>query len=299
MKSKNISHASWSRAALYKMAGFVPPSVVRRVALARARHPWLKSSLSWLPGILHNQEGTIRHGAAKGLRFNSGKSNVGFLLGSAEPNLQSIFQLLVNPGTVVYDIGANVGFFTILAASLTGPAGQVVAFEPLQENFNLLEHNAQINNFTNVSVRDFAIAERDGTAVFLISANSTFGVLADASSKAESQIGKTQVEVRRLDSLVQRDAFPIPHIVKIDVEGAEAAVLDGAVETIQKARPILIIELHGTNALISKKLKAMDYFPVVPGGTAAITEAHWNSQVVAFPASCPELTHLQNSKWGA
>ncbi len=299
MEAARTTRSNWFRAAFYKMAGFVPPSLVRGLSRARATYPWVKRCLAWLPDILRSQEGIIRHGEAKGLRFNSGQSNVGFLLGSADPRLQSIFKLLVNPGAVVYDIGANVGFFTVLAAKLTGPAGRVLAFEPLKENSNVLEHNVQLNNFTHVTVRDFAVADRDGTAEFLLSGNATFGGLANSTERVENQVGKTDVRVSRLDSVVHHDSLPLPRIIKIDVEGGEAAVLDGAAETIQKARPILIIELHGTNAVISGKLKALGYFPVVPGGTAAITEAHWNAQVVAFPAPCPELTELQNSRWGS
>src|SRR5205807_5372786 len=138
--------------------------------------------------------------------------------------------------------------------------------EPIEENFNLLQHNARLNGFTNVTVNNFALADRDGAAEFLLSKDATFGGLADSAGKIENPAGKTEVRVFRLDSIVQHDSLPLPRIVKIDVEGAEVAVLDGAAETIQKARPILIIELHGTNATISERLNALGYFPVAAGG---------------------------------
>ncbi|HLY99237.1 MAG TPA: FkbM family methyltransferase [Candidatus Angelobacter sp.] len=276
----------------------MPVPVIRMVSSTGARFPWLKRRMNWYRDSLRNQEGTIQRGVGKGLRFNAGPSNVGFLLGSADRDVQSAMQTVARSGQVVYDIGANVGFFTVIAARLVGPSGRVVSFEPLEANFLLLRHNAQLNGFTHVVANNFALADRDGTAEFLLSKDPTFGGLASSAKEVDNQAGKTEVRVFRLDSVVQRDSLPLPGIMKIDVEGAEAAVLDGAAETIRKARPILIIELHGTNAAISGRLKALGYFPVVPGGTDGVTEAHWNAQVVAFPAPCPELTELQNSRWG-
>jgi FkbM family methyltransferase len=298
MEATQTTRAHWFRSACYKLAGGVPIPVIQLVSRTGARFPWLKRRLNWYRDTLRNQNGIILHGAGKGLRFNAGPSNVGFLLGSVDMDVQRALQTVVRSGHVVYDVGANVGFFTVIAARLVGPSGKIVAFEPLEENFNLLRRNAQLNGFLNVIASDCALADRDGSAEFLLSKDATFGGLANWAKKIENQVGETQVKIFRLDSVVQRDRLPLPKLVKIDVEGAEAAVLDGAVDTIQKARPILIIELHGTNAVISKKLKAMDYFPVVPGGTKAIPEAHWNAQVVAFPAPCPELTYLRSSKWG-
>lgn len=271
------------------MAGLVPPSLVRSVARAGARYPWLKRRFNWYRDILRHQDGFIQHGAAKGLRFNAGSSNVGFLLGSAEPESQNALTLLVRPNAIVYDIGANVGFLTLIAARLAGSSGRIFAFEPLKENFGLLEHNLRINEFTNVAARNIALAAHDGTEDFVMSANATFGGLSTAAVKVEDEVGRIKVEVRRLDSLVEQESLPLPNVIKIDVEGAEEQVLEGALQTIARSRPVLLIELHGTNAAISEKLAAMKYFPAVVSGDQSITQAHWNAQVAAFPAPCPEM----------
>jgi FkbM family methyltransferase len=286
---------TWFRSACYKLAGVVPVPIIQWVSRTGARFPWLKRRLNWYRDTLRNQDGIIQHGAGKGLRFNAGPSNVGFLLGSADLDVQNALQTVVHTNDVVYDIGANVGFFTAIAARLVGPIGNVVAFEPLKENFNLLRHNAHLNGFTNVTANNFALADRDGTAEFLLSKDATFGGLADSAGKIENQAGKTEVKVFRLDSVVQRGSLPLPRIVKIDVEGAEAAVLDGAAETIQKARPILIIELHGTNAAIAERLNTLGYFPAVAGGKS-IFGSHWNAQVIAFPEPCPEMEQIQRGE---
>ncbi len=282
---------NWFRSAYYKFAGVVPVPIIQWVSRTGARFPWLKRRLNWYRDALRNQDGIIQHGAGKGLRLNAGPSNVGFLLGSADLDVQSALQTVVRPNDVVFDIGANVGFFTAIAARLVGPMGKVVAFEPLEENFNLLLHNARLNGFMNVAANKFALADYDGAAEFLLSKDATFGGLATSAGKIENQSGKIEVKVFRLDRVVQHDSLPLPGVIKIDVEGAEAAVLDGAAETIRRARPILIIELHGTSTAISEKLRAMHYFAAVVGGKS-ITEAHWNAQVVAFPEPCPEMEQI-------
>jgi FkbM family methyltransferase len=274
------------------MAGLLPPSLVRSVSRVGARYPWIKRRLNWYRDMLRHQDGIIQHGAAKGLRFNTGSSNIGFLLGSAELESQNALALLVRPGAVVYDIGANVGFLTLIAARLAGSNGRIFAFEPLQENFGLLEHNLQINGLANVISRNIALAAHDGTEDFVVSANATFGGLATAAVKVENQVGRIEVQVRRLDSLVEQESLPLPNLIKIDVEGAEERVLEGAMQTIAKAKPVLLIELHGTNTTISEKLTKLGYFPAVAGGAKSIKEAHWNAQVVAFPGPCPEMEQI-------
>jgi len=207
--------------------------------------------------------------------------------------------MLIRSGTVVYDIGANVGFITVISARLTGPSGRVFAFEPLAENIRCLEHNIQLNGFDYVDVTECALADRDGTALFLVSQSPTWGELASVSGRVQDEIGRRQVTVCRLDSIVQQKSFPLPNLIKIDVEGAEAMVLDGALHTIQKARPILLIELHGTNAVIAEKLNTLGYVSTVIGGARSIVESHWNSHIVAFPAPCMELDRIQNGALAA
>jgi len=285
--------APWLRSALYSIARVLPVSLVKSVSRSQWRHVWLKPWLERCADVLRNRDGIIQHGVAKGLRFNTGNSDIGFLLGTAEPEVQKVLQMIVRPRSVIYDIGANVGFLSLVAAQIAGPAGCVCAFEPLPDNFRQLERNAQINGFKRVKAKNVAISDCDGLAPFLVSRSPTWGKLASVPGEASDQIGKTEVATFRLDSIVTIDQLPLPHVIKIDVEGAEAQVLDGAIETIRRARPILIIELHGTNAVVAEKLSALGYSATVIGSLKPIVESHWNSQVVAFPSPCPELERIQ------
>ncbi len=82
---------------------------------------------SWVKG----QDAVILRGAGQGLRFNVAGSHSAFILGNHEPEVQELLESVLRPGMTYYDVGANVGFFAIIAARLVGPSGHVVCFEPL------------------------------------------------------------------------------------------------------------------------------------------------------------------------
>lgn len=283
---------------LTKIAGAVPVPVIKAISRAQWRHPLLKRGFDWCAGLIRQRDGVIQRGIGKGLAFNTGSGNSGYMLGTSEPAVQQVFQRLVRSGMVVYDVGANAGFYTVASARLTGASGRVLAFEPVVQNFMQLQHNMRLNGFAHVKAWNIALADNDGTALFNSSPNPGWGRLASVSGQPASAGESITVTVARLDTIVERDALPLPDVIKIDVEGAEAAVLDGAAGVIRRARPVLLIELHGTNAAISERLAANNYFPVVLGSSRPITESPWDAYVVAFPDSRAELSQIQDLDLG-
>lgn len=138
-----------------------------------------------------------------------------------EPETTAAFERLLRPGMVVADIGANVGYTAGLAASLVGPQGHVHAFEPAPATRRLLEQNMKANGFGNVTVHPFIAGDADRPRTFHLSQSSlTNSVSRDAWAPSVSSI---ELEERRLDGLL---SGPID-FAKIDVEGAEVAVLQG------------------------------------------------------------------------
>jgi FkbM family methyltransferase len=190
-----------------------------------------------------------------------------------------------------YDVGANVGFHSVIAARLIGPArGTVVCFEPLEENAAQIEHNRKLNGFDRLIVRREALGNTDGKGRFLLSTRPTWGVLASAGREPSNYAGHDmQVRVRRLDSVVREDHLPVPDVMKIDVEGAEAAVLEGGLHTLRVHRPVLLIELHGTNTMVAELLRAANYQGSVLGTTASISDSPWNAYVFAIPVERTEF----------
>lgn len=144
---------------------------------------------------------------------------------------------MITSGTVVYDIGAHSGFYTLLASVLVGNRGKVVSFEPLPDNLKYLKRHLEINNISNTEVIAAAVCDRNGTAYFETHNSSFQGHLGSK--------GTLQVKTVGLDELITQEQLPIPNCLKIDVEGAEVQVLEGARQTLSKFHPTIFLATHG------------------------------------------------------
>ena len=157
-----------------------------------------------------------------------------FFLGRYEPEQTALFQQHVRPGDVVYDIGAHFGYYTLLASRQVGSRGSVICFEPSPSNLHKLRRHIEANTLTNVRIVELAVSDREGTAHFETRTGSGVGHL--------SETGPLEVRTTRLDSLAAE--LPAPNVMKIDVEGAEVAVLHGAADTLRRSRPKLFLSVH-------------------------------------------------------
>jgi FkbM family methyltransferase len=276
---------------LVSLLGHLPNNWLIAARRTSYRHPTSMRLFEFLAKPMRRQNGMIQHGIGRGLRFNPGGANAGYLLGTSEPHIQEALRLILHPGKSFYDIGANVGFLTVLAAKLVGPIGHVVAFEPLPANAMQIEHNLKLNGFYHVRVRREALGNQTGEAAFRVSAKLTMGRLAYIGS-ADLETAVIQVPIRSLDRLYTSGELPSPDVLKIDVEGAEIDVLRGSVETLRAARPLLLIELHGTNAGVATFLSELAYRVQVLGSKASVLESPWYAQVFAWPSENTEATDL-------
>lgn len=179
----------------------------------------------------------VLQGPLRGARWIVGSSTHGCWVGCYEFTKQRLFARTLRSGQVVYDVGANVGFYTLLASVLVGPTGRVVAFEPLPRNVTYLRTHVELNHCTNTVVVTAAAWGTTGKAQFDESA--------DRSTAHLSSDGALLVETVTLDDVVfARHEHP-PHVMKIDVEGAELAVLHGGRRTIELYKPVIFLALHG------------------------------------------------------
>lgn len=195
----------------------------------------------------------IAQGQLKGKKWIVGSFNHGCWLGSYEFEKQQVIVGLVKPGTVFFDIGAHVGFYTLLASSLVADGGRVIAFEPLPKNLNYLERHCDLNGLKNVTVIKGAVSNRAGKAQFREDECSSMGHL--------SERGELEVDLVSLDDLFSRNLIPLPNYVKIDVEGAEANVLNGARQLLAASHPIIFLATHGreVHTLCLEILESMGY----------------------------------------
>jgi len=264
-----------------QLARFLPDQMVDAVLRTRLRNHALRPVFDWCARRMKHQDGVIQRGVGAGLRFNPGNSVVSYLLGTAEEPLQRILQLWLRPGMTVYDVGANVGFLTVIAAALVGDQGRVYAFEPVPELADEAEHNATLNYFRQVTVCRSALSHSDGQAVFQLSDDVTQGKLVTNTERPNAR--QLVVQTQKLDSVVQKDRLSQPDLIKIDVEGAEADVLDGGAQTLREIRPNLLIELHSTNNQVAERLEAFGYVGRVLGSHSSVRKAPAHATVAAVP----------------
>lgn len=165
--------------------------------------------------------------------------------GTFEKNEIHFVQNTVKPGQVVLDIGANVGFFAIHMASLVGASGKVVAFEPVDQNAELLELSIQENGFTDiVTLERCAVGQTSGSTQLVFSTNTLNS--GGAYITNEHVLLPAHHEVKPINVVALNDYSLIRpvHFIKIDVEGAEPMVLQGATAILKEDRPVILSELH-------------------------------------------------------
>lgn len=187
--------------------------------------------------------GLIEVGPAKGLWLElNPRTGRNYLRGETESEVQRILEARLHSGMVFYDLGANIGLFTLLAARLVGASGKVFSFEPDPEVALRLRRNIERNGFQNITLVETGVWSASGQINF---------VTADPSSP-DRGIGKfvageggssgKPIECVSLDDFMS--SAPAPDWIKCDVEGAEVEVFHGAEKLLGSHRPWIICEMH-------------------------------------------------------
>ena len=179
-----------------------------------------------------------------------------------DPGLVDLVRRYVRPGDVVWDVGANVGLFALAAAHRVGPTGQVVAFEPDLDMVRLVERSMRLapNRALRLAVCPVAVSDRCGTATLLIGSG---GRAANHLEGASGRGTLGDVRQRRLVPTLPLDGLldhSRPAFVKVDVEGAEMLVFQGASRLLREVRPVLYAEVGwGQSDVVTTLLRAAGY----------------------------------------
>jgi FkbM family methyltransferase len=180
----------------------------------------------------------ILKGRLRGAKWIVGSSgNNGCWLGSYEYEQRLAFEKLIGVGSVVFDVGAHVGFYTLLSSRLVGPLGEVIAFEPLPRNLHYLREHLRLNRVENVRIIERALSDAEGEASFTEGENSFNARI--------SEEGKIKVKTAALDHLMESEGLPVPDFIKMDIEGAETMALRGARRTLEAHHPTIFLTTHG------------------------------------------------------
>lgn len=177
-----------------------------------------------------------------------------------------LIELLLDAGEVFWDIGANIGYFSLVAAAALKNSGQVVAFEPGKKAYERLRENVSLNPFNNILTYQVAVTDTEGEAVLYLTddfADSSANLYHAGTAQTRQEVCPTV----SLDKFQPDQGLPSPNFLKIDVEGAELAVLRGAARIIAHGLPLFLMEMEEKNlaaagtsrAEIQKLLAASGY----------------------------------------
>jgi len=204
----------------------------------------------------------ILRGPLRGLKFHVAPSmGLSYVLG-IDSMCWGFLTNKVRKGSVVFDIGANRGQMGLFFSNAVSSKGAVYCFEPMTPLVNEINRNISLNSIKNINVYPYAISSADGKAEFLFSeAHSTQGKLNDVEElyKTDNTVA-VQVQTKTLDSFI-RETNIVPKMLKIDVEGAAALVLEGASSLLDRYHPDIYLELHGPEEqqAIGEHLISRDY----------------------------------------
>ena len=175
-----------------------------------------------------------------------------FLYGNFESDVIKTIVNVVKPGNIVYDVGAHVGYHTLLFSRLVGLKGHCIAFEPSDKVFQRLGSNIQRNRRrlqARVDTMDVALYSETGHKEFFTGGSTSTGRL--VRFPKEGARGRIiTVPVTTIDRLVANGA-PLPDIIKIDVEYTEDHVIRGALDTIGGHQVIILCEIHAKDTGIN------------------------------------------------
>ena len=181
----------------------------------------------------------IMSGPTRGFKWVVGASIHGCWLGIYESAKQKRFAAAVNRNDVVYDLGAQAGFYSLLASRLVGPQGMVYSFEPLPRNVHFLKEHVALNEVTTIKIFEFAVSSTDGTGLFEDGPNPLQGGL--------SERGAREVRVASLDALFAEGQLRPPNVVKIDIEGGGLQACIGAKKLFATHKPCVFLAIDAVS----------------------------------------------------
>jgi FkbM family methyltransferase len=230
----------------------VPLSLRQKVIGDGYRPSWVSTTIHSMLNHLSSEKYPVIPcgGALKGYRMRVEWARYRcFAYGSWEPELIQLVSKTVKPGFTIVDVGAHIGYYSLLFSRLVGPTGRVIAFEPVPKNFEFLNENVKLNHCTNIEPENRAVLDRSQqirievpdddplpVGVSFANPDNKGDVIVTAVSLDEFALGRT----KRVDFL------------KVDAEGAEDKVLDGARGLIERDHPLIMMEVHHFDGCLEK-----------------------------------------------
>ncbi len=208
------------------------------------------------------------------------------LLGKYEQATVALFKKIIKPGMIVFDIGAHIGYFTVLFSGLAGAEGKVYAFEPDNNNFILLKKNTK--KYSNVQTFQQAIADKIGSLNFYEITGSTMCHTIIPTDNAD----KIAVSATTIDHFIEEQKIKVVNIIKIDIEGGEPLAFKGMARLFREAKDLSILMEYNPSALQSGNFDSFEFLK-------SLTENGFNIFQILNKGELKPLTlsHIQDLKF--
>lgn len=217
------------------------------------------------------------------------QSEKDYWLGNYEPELQLAVRRFVRPGVVVYDVGANIGYVSMLFARAVGKSGKVYAFEALPANLERLRSNIKLNSdLAQIIPVEGAVSNSLEAVDFMVHASGSMGKAAGSAGRHnETYLKQISVPGVMLDDFIFNHKNPSPQVVKLDIEGGEVMAIPGMQRMLSELHPFMFVELHGPEAahVVCESLWANGYeirgmsadYPLIE----TLGQLDWKSYIIA------------------
>jgi len=166
-------------------------------------------------------------------------------LGVFEVTSTEVVRKLVKPGNVVIDVGANIGYYTVLLSKLVGDAGKIISFEPTENYRKILQKNIDENNITNCMIFPYGLSNQNINAEICIGECSATMHWVDNIRPQNTE----NITLYKLDDIVDKLGVSQIDFIKVDIDGHEPAFLDGAKRTLTNYDPVILLEVNHLNYL--------------------------------------------------
>jgi FkbM family methyltransferase len=187
-----------------------------------------------------------------------------------EPVETELVKKNIKPGDTVFDLGGNIGYYTLLFAKLVGEKGKVYAFEPDKENFEILKKNVALNGHKNVILVNKAVSDKTGKAkLYLSEENKADHRIYDSHDNRHS----IEIETIKLDEYFANTDV-IPDFIKIDIQGSEVIALQGMTQLLKKAEKVKIVTEYSPVALKNFGIEPMAYLTLLRKHGFRLNEIH-------------------------
>jgi FkbM family methyltransferase len=232
---------------------------------------WLRASRIWCPETTPKVVHTRINEYELLVLANEDVGRAISFSGSYEPAESKYLRKTISSDAICIDIGANVGYFTMLMAQAAS-RGCVHAFEPIALNAALLRASMELNGFTNIRINQCVVGDSDGVVSFSQSTDSAYSAIRDTQRKPLERT--LTVPVTTLDGYLEREGIERVDVLKADVEGAEGLVVTGGSRLLsdEKRRPhVIMLELYDQNlqafgssvSTVQGKMQSLRYTPFI------------------------------------